>query len=194
MAAKIKTAQHEWKTVFDSAPWQGDDSPRWCATCGTQVRNVAATADAGDCAGAPADRVLTVKAIKTFQGMEGGGFNANLYENGKKLGLVIDDANGGCFNYQIDRAKLASLEAWARVKSGGGFEALDVIVSDLVADAQDMAWLRRTCKKKTVVRLKDSGPGEWIIYKAPYSDGLAAKIRAEYGDNLAEIANERKGL
>lgn len=36
-----------------------------------------------------------VKGIKTFTGMEGGGYNATLYRNGKKVAAVIDDASGG---------------------------------------------------------------------------------------------------
>ena len=38
----------------------------------------------------------TLKAIKTFMGNEGKGFNANLYHNGKKIGEVTDTANGCC--------------------------------------------------------------------------------------------------
>lgn len=37
----------------------------------------------------------TVNAIKTFTGMEGHGFNANLLRDGVKVAEVIDDASGG---------------------------------------------------------------------------------------------------
>lgn len=37
----------------------------------------------------------TVSGIKTFTGMEGSGFNANLLRDGKKVAEVIDDASGG---------------------------------------------------------------------------------------------------
>jgi len=43
---------------------------------------------------------VVLKNIKTFIGMEGQGFNAEVYINGVKCMLAIDDANGGCFNYQ----------------------------------------------------------------------------------------------
>jgi len=36
-----------------------------------------------------------LKAIKTFTGMEGLGFEANLYSKNKKIGRVLDDASGG---------------------------------------------------------------------------------------------------
>jgi len=41
-----------------------------------------------------------VKNVKTFIGMEGHGFNASLYRNGKKVAFVIDSAQGGCFDFQ----------------------------------------------------------------------------------------------
>jgi len=37
----------------------------------------------------------TVKGIKTFTGMEGHGYNATLYRDGKAVAFVIDDASGG---------------------------------------------------------------------------------------------------
>lgn len=39
--------------------------------------------------------IYTAKNIVTFNGMEGGGFNASLYRDGKRVAHVIDDASGG---------------------------------------------------------------------------------------------------
>lgn len=39
--------------------------------------------------------VYTVKGIKTFIGMEGHGYNATLYRDGKAVAFAIDDASGG---------------------------------------------------------------------------------------------------
>ena len=43
---------------------------------------------------------VVLKNLKTFMGMEGQGFNVDVWINGVKSIFVIDDANGGCFNYQ----------------------------------------------------------------------------------------------
>ena len=43
---------------------------------------------------------VVLKSLKTFMGMEGHGFNVDVWINGVKCIFVIDDANGGCFNYQ----------------------------------------------------------------------------------------------
>lgn len=42
--------------------------------------------------GAPA---YAVKGVKTFVGMEGHGYNATLYRDGRQVAFVIDDASGG---------------------------------------------------------------------------------------------------
>lgn len=39
--------------------------------------------------------LYTVKGVKTFVGMEGHGYNASLYRDGKLVAFVIDDASGG---------------------------------------------------------------------------------------------------
>lgn len=44
---------------------------------------------------------LQLKAVKTFRGMEGEGFNATLYIDGIKTAFVIDSAQGGCYDYEI---------------------------------------------------------------------------------------------
>ena len=41
-----------------------------------------------------------LKNLKFFRGMEGQGFNADLWINGVKCIFIIDEGNGGCFNYQ----------------------------------------------------------------------------------------------
>ena len=46
---------------------------------------------------------FSVKAVKTFMGMEGTGVNANIYFKNRKIGDVIDSGNGGelRINYYI---------------------------------------------------------------------------------------------
>jgi len=42
---------------------------------------------------------VELKKVKLFQGMEGYGLNADVYINGVKCFMVIDEGNGGCFIY-----------------------------------------------------------------------------------------------
>ena len=40
----------------------------------------------------------SIKNLKSFMGMEGYGFNVNLYRGKKKVAFVIDEGNGGMIN------------------------------------------------------------------------------------------------
>lgn len=83
---------------------------------------------------------LTVKGIKTFRGMEGHGLNTTLYLDNKKVCFVIDDANGGCFNYQVsDKVKFAEIEKYIKTLPEVALSAtfttkvdMDILVDELV--------------------------------------------------------------
>jgi len=44
---------------------------------------------------------VTIKNLKSFRGMEGYGFNADIYINGVKSMFAMDGGNGGQFDYEI---------------------------------------------------------------------------------------------
>jgi hypothetical protein len=48
---------------------------------------------------------VVLKNLKTFMGMEGQGFNVDVWINGIKCMLAIDSAQGGCFDYQSNTYK-----------------------------------------------------------------------------------------
>lgn len=187
---------HEWKQMYDGPDsnecWSAPDSARWCGACGLRVKDVAATEGAPPCEGKPADRVLTVKGIKSFRGMEGLGFNATLYRDGKKLGLVIDEGCGGSMLFRCFKtyAEQSEYERWARVQDGASaFDPLDLIVATLVGEYEETAKLKRWCKKKTVAKLKDDPKDSYSIWKVPYTPEFAARLRKE--NDVVEIINER---
>lgn len=45
---------------------------------------------------------FALKGVKTFRGMEGQGFNANLFIKNKKIGFAFDDASGGPISVNWD--------------------------------------------------------------------------------------------
>lgn len=58
-----------------------------------------------------AEHGYEIKGVKTFQGREGGGYNANLYLRGKKIAEVIDDAGGGPLQiHWLDHATRSPVE------------------------------------------------------------------------------------
>jgi hypothetical protein len=63
----------------------------------------------------PANCPYSLKGIKTFRGMEGMGFNATVYRDGKKVGFAIDDANGGPLMLQeFSKADSDALDAYGK--------------------------------------------------------------------------------
>ena len=60
---------------------------------------------------------FTVKAVKTFKGMEGCGINANLYFKNKKIRDVVDSGNGGPLDIYYHVNGRYAPEGEAHVKS-----------------------------------------------------------------------------
>lgn len=156
----------------------------------------------------------SVKNVKSFIGMEGLGFNANLYRGKKKIAFCMDDANGGMVHIDWDtggnggaegqllRGHVANLP---KVISSHDKIELTIdegwFVIDLVSkweDDKEERKLQRACKTKTLFRCKadvDMHPDEkfqpyWTINK-PFNENTRAKLEKEYGHALAQIINEK---
>lgn len=142
-----------------------------------------------------------VKNVKNFRGMEGYGFNANLYLGSKKVALVMDAAYGGEYDYEWvskedERAFNAFLLTLPMVDMSEfgpefGPEPVtpDVFVGDLVNKFEEEKEMKSWCRKAVTFRLKGDEVGRWrLITKRP---GLEAALVAKYGDMLEEILNKR---
>jgi hypothetical protein len=112
---------------------------------------------------------LELKRIKTFQGMEGYGLNADLYINGVKCLIVIDEGNGGCFIYRNiysikDETKakryIAQLEEYIKNHEPIVFDwgsvpyDMDMLVDDVLAEQEE----RKARKKmeKEISKLQET--------------------------------------
>ena len=102
-------------------------------------------------------------------------FEASLYVDGKRVGGVSNDGQGGCNVYRLlsgGYQAVKALEERARAHTGEEFEPLDQMVAEAL-DAWEMAkQLRKWRKGKTVFRLE--------------GDPVAA-LKARYKDKIAEI-------
>lgn len=113
----------------------------------------------------------SVKNVKTFMGNKGYGFNASLYEDGKRVALVIDDAWGGCLQFQwSDKDVEKRIAAEKRLQdytastggiyiyiNDGGFHrsstyvpCADDIVNNLVNEYLDAKDMRKALKARIV--------------------------------------------
>ncbi len=145
----------------------------------------------------------SVRNVKTFRGMEGGGFNATLYRDGHRIAFVIDDATGGDMRIQ-----------WADARSRGAEEKRlleflktlpkergedteydvtpDIFLDALVNQAQAEKRLKRLFEKETLFRLKSdpTDDDKWRVINTCFSPGVKAAFVKRYGDRLGEILNE----
>jgi hypothetical protein len=160
-----------------------------CGICLEHLGHDDAAFDAHMDAVHPTPELRKVKIAKHLS-EETTAFSAELWVKGKGadtlLAYVSNSGRGG--NNSIRPASLNAFETWVRTQPP--FINVDTLVDTLLDDYQEMQQVRRWCKTKTVVRLKDAPSGEYQIYKGAYSPALAAKIRASQ-PALEEIMNER---
>lgn len=138
----------------------------------------------------------TVKNIKTFRGRDGLGVNCSLYKDGKRIGTVDDMANGGQYDYGLINDEWIKLMEHVRTLPpvefhGSTLEHLnpDMFIGDLINDALEDKDLKRACKTKTIITVKDADG--YFEYARKYGPESAENLHKWHGDNLKEIINER---
>jgi len=103
--------------------------------------------------------LYSVKSIKRFIGMEGYGFNANLYLNNNKIAFVYDDASGGEINFQFENPQLEKdFQGFAVLTLGAEFDPYsmaEILVNDMVNESLQRKDLKALLAKKTVCKDKD---------------------------------------
>lgn len=142
-----------------------------------------------------------VKNVKSFRGMEGDGFNANLYLGSKKVAFVMDSAFGGDYTYEwvskedetVFGAFLLTLPLVDMSEFGPEFEPFnvtpDIFMGELVGKFEEEREKRGWCRKSIVYRLKGDAIGRWrLVAKRP---GLEEAIVAKFGYSIEEILNKR---
>jgi len=140
-----------------------------------------------------------VQKVKSFEGMEGKGFNAELVRDGKPVAFVIDEGNGGCYYFRwYDRGAVTVDVPWVDYKGnpvvvrctpeeaamheeirGKMWESefldgqkqmdLDMFVGELVDAHENAKRFKRLAKAKTLFRYVGEPEGAWHVLKAPFS-------------------------
>jgi len=149
----------------------------------------------------------SIGQVKTFRGMEGMGFNLNLYRDGKKVCFVFDDACGGPYSYEWVDWKEKTEEGIfidlmkslpARSLGLGNGEPItvdmdgDIFVNEMFESFMQDKDMKKKCKTKILFILKDNKEGEYYeIKNAIYDTKTKEFLIKKYGDDLKEIINER---
>lgn len=155
------------------------------------------------------NETYTLKGIKTFNGMEGGGYEANLYFCKKKIATAFNGANGGpddfhffskedetnfvdfCDRwYQTSQAKVEFEKLTAHYGTDHtNFSkslAMESWIAEFIAAREEEKLLKRWSKTKTLFRLKGDPVGEWRTYST-VDPRVILRIHAEHGVQLERI-------
>lgn len=160
-----------------------------------------------------------VKNVKTFQGMEGPGYNCTLYLGKRRVAHAIDSGDGGDILLRwIDRSKRLPYETedWEgrpvtvrlypdelsyrrfcdaqppRELEGMSLKVdMGWMTSILVDRYEEARQLRRWCKDKTLFRLRGDDPGKWRVLDQKFQPALAVGLAIRHSHDLEEVANER---
>lgn len=95
---------------------------------------------------------IQLKAIKNFQGRQGYGLSANLYFKGKKVGFVIDEANGGAIDVMVEspyREEVYELINERIKEQNGvlGYDDDEAFINELIELTESEKILKREIKK-----------------------------------------------
>ena len=145
------------------------------------------------------------KNVKTMDGMEGVAFSASLYFDGKKVGSVVDDGNGGMpfvhFDYRVTSEQRAEWEAYcaacAAKHDSNGLNAeeygVDALFDIWEERKQIRSWMRTKVAMRISGRTYDEGAWDCIVghRDTPERREEIAKHYADKGTPIVEFAADR---
>ena len=133
--------------------------------------------------------MYSVKAVKSFESPDGGGFNCTLLEDGKPVAQCHDSGDGGDVDFRwLDKTAEARLEQYcaALPKTDPDEYGMELtwdpgfFVSDLVARYLDDKRFERMSRTKYLFRVEGDPAGEWrTIKRCPEA---LLQITRRYGD------------
>jgi hypothetical protein len=145
-----------------------------------------------------------IKKFKSFRGMEGIGFNADLWVDGVKACEIDDAANGGEYGYnwvskEMEQKVTTHVAALPIIPSvtdmdkglwpDGRKQDMDGFVAGIVENYENDKRFKRICKSKTVFRLATDPPDQYRTLKAPYLPQGKAWIATRYPNQQVEVLN-----
>lgn len=148
----------------------------------------------------------TIKNLKTWNGMDWGGYTCVVMKDGRQVCDVLEEGNGGepRFIWQGGWEGKDAMAMKEHCRKLGKYPQraddpckieLDwdcaLFVEHLVSEYEVEKRLRRLCKTKTLIRLKGDEEDAYRQYTVGYSPAVAQKIREKHGEALEEILNER---
>jgi len=147
---------------------------------------------------------IDIKNLKVaeFLSEETVAFSASLYWDGKKVGEASNDGHGGAnrilllengkmdWSLMDEMAKEAETHTWT-YEGLTEPHSLDSYISQLVEDKQEEKFLKKECRKNTLLRIPDRTykDGEYDCIKVPYTPMVKDQVIKRYGKDVL-ILNE----
>jgi len=141
----------------------------------------------------------SVKGVKSFQGMEGLGFECSLYKDGKRIGTVTDVCDGGGYlQCNLKEGEEEALEAYCKTLPSETSEEYDITIdidpcifmSRLVDEFETNKTYKRWCKAKTVFRIDGDDEGSFRTINHVFDDKVKALLEQKYPNQGLYIVNE----
>ncbi len=140
---------------------------------------------------------ISVKGSQSMVGMDGLAWRVQVLIDGKVVGTVANDGNGGMPYIDMPKQNIARvveaykeygapLDIYGSVRDE---ERVETFIGALVDELETVKKFKRICKTKTAVRLQDDPVGEIVIFKAAYSPEVKNKIVEKY-PNVEYFVNE----
>lgn len=116
---------------------------------------------------------FTIKGLKTWTSREGGGYQFNLYRDGKKFAFVHQDGNGGPTEFQFAdeehpnsrgefrvefKQYCASLPYWTGHDGKPRPKDMDMAVAEMLDEHETQKQMARLRKKGILFRLSSDSP------------------------------------
>lgn len=145
--------------------------------------------------------MITLKNVKVAANLsrETNAFTASVYFAGKRVGSAYNSGCGGITLVKLldpndSRAveEFVKADPVARILAAESLTTpVEAVIDTLVDDHVELQWLKKKCRKHTLVVLKSHREGDMAQFSRPYTARFAERLREQHGDNLVEIINER---
>ena len=127
---------------------------------------------------------ITLKGLKSFQGMDGQAFRAQICFDGKVVGSVVNEGMGGPNNYVgltsygLSKKDTATLKAAANAAGHKGIECEDMFIEDLIEEMDVLKEHKKNLKKGfKVTAWVDLGPFERATIHLFSKDNLEKHLK-----------------
>ena len=115
----------------------------------------------------------TMKNLKSWDSIDGVGWEASLYRDGTKLGRIKDEGNGGCLQISISEIELDTLNEYTATNKGD----IDMFLAALADETETQGKVKRVLARKVYFVTEDN---QLKMSKNKMSDAIRSQILQQF--------------